>query len=271
MADVVDVILLFITNIITALGIWFVPAWWSARIAKQDKDRELWNESRERYYFLLREAAQELLNRLTRLKEIYYREKPHHDPDRMSEDFRELFMLSRNTIPDIHTADPNRLRANLETRQYVQTRMHRYLYLATSTLYIAARYFALVKLTRSHLSCGRHVLTETKAKDLTDRINNVTLALKGPDDIDFGMPTEQQESIGEIMITDGNRVMTQYEFRKRLFDCPGWEQFTSLMTFFITEDDRPNAIKLLPKFNYEIREAVRCHEREGYPWPFIPL
>jgi hypothetical protein len=46
---------------------------------------------------------------------------------------------------------------------------------------------------------------------------------------------EQQESIGEMMLASDGRVITQFEFRQHLLELPGWEQYTALLTFFITE------------------------------------
>jgi hypothetical protein len=45
------------------------------------------------------------------------------------------------------------------------------------------------------------------------------------------LPTEQQESIGEMMLTSDGSVITQSEFRQRLLELPGWEQYTALLTF----------------------------------------
>jgi hypothetical protein len=75
-----------------------------------------------------------------------------------------------------------------------------------------------------------------------------------------GIAIEQQESIGEMMRTSGGHVITRYEFRQRLLALPGWEQFTALMTFFLTEDDnvagRPRAARLAAKIDYEVTATI---------------
>jgi hypothetical protein len=52
------------------------------------------------------------------------------------------------------------------------------------------------------------------------------------------MFSEQQESIAEMMMDSGGKVLTHSEFRRRLLEVPGWEQFTALFLFFISEDDK---------------------------------
>lgn len=74
------------------------------------------------------------------------------------------------------------------------------------------------------------------------------------------MPTEQQESIGEMMLTPDGHVITQFEFRQRLLELPGWEQYTALLTFFLTENDdtkaHPNAARLNAKVDHEVLATV---------------
>ena len=94
---------------------------------------------------------------------------------------------------------------------------------ATTCLYQTARYIALAELTRNHLAGGRHGLPGPAALDLNQRIADVASALEGP--TGAGLPPEQHESIGEMMCTDGERVIPQCEFRKRLLELPGWEQW----------------------------------------------
>lgn len=258
MDDGIGAILPVITLVI-GYALKIAQDWWSARRARQQEEREFWARDRQQYYLPLLGAARELNDRLTRLTLVYSFEPDHFSPDSLSADFRELLMLSADPIRDLYGADPNAGRANAHAVQRLRTRMCRELNFATSSLYRTARYLALAESTRSHLAGGRHGLPEPAASELADRIVTVASALEGPGGA--GLPKEQQESIGQIMSTDENRVITQYEFRKRLLDLPGWEQFTALMTFFITEDDdligRPDAARLQAKIDHEIRETVR--------------
>ena len=63
-----------------------------------------------------------------------------------------------------------------------------------------------------------------------------------------------------MMRASGGHVITQDEFRQRLLALPGWEQFTALMTFFLTEDDdvagRPSAARLAAKIDYEVTATI---------------
>lgn len=63
-----------------------------------------------------------------------------------------------------------------------------------------------------------------------------------------------------MMLTPDGRVITQFEFRQRLLQLPGWEQYTALLTFFITEDDnieaRPSAARFNAKVDHEVLATV---------------
>jgi hypothetical protein len=58
-----------------------------------------------------------------------------------------------------------------------------------------------------------------------------------------GMFSEQQESIAEMMVDSGGKVLSHYDFRRRLLEVPGWEQFTALF-LFISEDNQLDISKL---------------------------
>jgi hypothetical protein len=53
-----------------------------------------------------------------------------------------------------------------------------------------------------------------------------------------GIFSEQQEAIAEMMVSSGGKVLPHYDFRRRLLEVPGWEQFTALFLFFISEDNK---------------------------------
>lgn len=232
--------------------------WWTARQARERSIRERWSWERQKYFLPLLGAARELDERLTELAKVYCGESMAFKPENLSGDFRELYLLSPDEIPDLYNADPNSPRRDQQAVQRLRTRMCRELNFATSSLYKTARYVALAVLVRQVLEEGRSNLPAKAAVDVERRIRATSASLQGA--TGAGLPTEQQDSIGEIMRSDDERVITQYEFRKRLLDVPGWEQFTALLTFFITEDDkiadRPNAARFVAKVPYEVRATV---------------
>jgi hypothetical protein len=59
-----------------------------------------------------------------------------------------------------------------------------------------------------------------------------------------GIFSEQQESIAEMMVDSGGKVLSHHDFRRRLLELPGWEQFTALFLFFMSEDNKLDLKKL---------------------------
>jgi hypothetical protein len=168
----------------------------------------------------------------------------------VSADFRELYRLSREPIEPIEklydlSTDPNQPRRNTELMQQVRTRMCRELNFATTSVYRAARFLALAQVMRRLLDEGRTSLPDQPAKQLGGQLAALSKDWQGPGGA--GLPTEQQESIGEMMLTPDGGVITQFEFRQRLLELPGWEQYTALLTFFITFG---------PKVDYEVLATV---------------
>jgi hypothetical protein len=49
-----------------------------------------------------------------------------------------------------------------------------------------------------------------------------------------------------MMVDSGGKVVSNYDFRRRLLELPGWEQFTALFLFF-SEDDKLNIAELDPR------------------------
>jgi hypothetical protein len=159
-------------------------------------------------------------------------------------------MLSRESIEPIEKLydtgiDPNQPRRDDQAVQQLRTRMCRELNFATTSVYRAARFLASAQLTRRLLDEGRAGLPTQPAKQFGDQLAAVAKDWQGP--TGAGLPTEQQESIGEMMLTPDDRVITQFEFRQRLLKLPGWEQYTALLTFFITFG---------PKVDYEVLATV---------------
>lgn len=60
-------------------------------------------------------------------------------------------------------------------------------------------------------------------------LSNVRGSLQG----NAGILVEQQDSIAEMVWGPAGRVITNLEFRKRLLELPGWEQFINLFRFFV--------------------------------------
>jgi len=214
---------------------------------------------RRSYYLPLREAASDLKTRLEHLARIYRREpEARFKPESLSADFRELYLLSPDLIKDLYATDPNQPRRDDHAVQRLRTRMCRELNFATSTVYRAARFLAWAQMNRGLLDEGRNNLPAQSARQLRDQLAAVSNDLQGPGGA--GVPIEQQESIGEMMLTPGGRVITQFEFRQRLLELPGWEQYTALLTFFLTEDDnveaRPDAARFNAKVDHEVLATV---------------
>jgi hypothetical protein len=112
--------------------------------------------------------------------------------------------------------------------------------LATSSLYWTARYLAYARLAHLHLSGGGSRLADREGLD--QLIAEVGAALQGEGGA--GIFSEQQESIAEMMVDSDGKVVSHYVFRRRVLELPGWEQFTALFLFFISEDNKLNISEL---------------------------
>ncbi|HTP17587.1 MAG TPA: hypothetical protein VMK13_17360 [Streptosporangiaceae bacterium] len=225
---------------------------------RKTEQEDQWIADRRSYYLPLREAAHDLKTRLEELAKTYRGESPVFKPESLSADFRELYLLSPAPIAELYGADPNQPRRDDHAVQRLRTRMCRELNFATSTVYRAARFLAWAQVNRRLLDEGRNNLPAQPASQLRDQLAAVSEDLQGR--TGAGLPIEQQESIGEMMLTPDGRVITQFEFRRRLLELPGWEQYTALLTFFITEDDnieaRPNAARFAPKVDNEVLATI---------------
>lgn len=229
------------------------------RRADQRAEQKRWIQDCQTIYLPLLGAARDLEERLVHLARIYRGdESSGFRPDSLSADFRELYLLSPAEIQDLYSADPNQPRRDLMAVQRLRTRMCRELNFATSSVYRTARYLAVAQSARRRVEEGRHGMPATATNDLRDGIIAVSAALQGP--TGAGIPIEQQDSIGEMMRTADDQVITQFGFRQRLLELPGWEQYTALLTFFLTEnDDReryPIAARLAAKLDHEVRNTV---------------
>ena len=174
-----------------------------------------------------------------------------YTPWSLSGDFRELYLLSRDEIPwnqdkdegpSILDSDANQPRRDGEAVQRLRKRMCYELNFATSSLYRTARYLAYARLVHLHLSGGGLSLEPADRERLDRLIADVGAGLQGEGGA--GIFSEQQESIAEMMVDSGGKVLSHHDFRRRLLELPGWEQFTALFLFFISEDDKLDLSKL---------------------------
>src|SRR3954454_2461992 len=192
-----------------------------ARTREAERENQ-WIVDRRTYYRPLREAAYDLTTRLEYLGRIYRQEFPEaapFRPDSLSRDFRELYALSPDPIENLYGADAKEPRRNDQAVQRLRTRMCRELNFATSSVYRAARFLAWAQANHTLIEEGRTSLTTQSADQLQHQLADVSTAWQGPSGA--GLSTEQQESIGEMMLTSDGRVITQYEFRQRLLEVPG--------------------------------------------------
>ncbi len=213
-------------------------------IRKQDlrKRDDLWSSQIQSHWLPLLEAARELKERFSDLSRVYRKEWTEiFTPDALSGDFRELYTLSRDE--NWMRRDPNALRKDDNAVQKVRTRMCHELNYAASSLYITAKYLGIALYVQRNLKENILILSNDRRKEILGLISKVREGLQGKAGI-FG---EQQESIAEMVWSPAGRVITNFEFRKRLLDSPGWEQFTNLFRFFVD---------FAPKLKYEVAGTI---------------
>lgn len=141
--------------------------------------------------------------------------------------------------------------------------------LATSSLYWTARYLASARLVHLHLSGGGSSLDTADREGLDQLIVDVGAGLQGPGGA--GIFAEQQESIAEMMVDSDGKVLSHHDFRRRLLELPGWEQFTALFLFFISEDNKldlsqlgnheKNRARFVAKVDHEVDATIMALAR----------
>jgi hypothetical protein len=62
-----------------------------------------------------------------------------------------------------------------------------------------------------------------------------------------------------MMVDSDGKVLSHYDFRRRLLERPGWEQFTALFPFFISEDDK--RARFAAKVAHEVRATIEALAR----------
>jgi hypothetical protein len=244
MAAPADQVLIVLLSAFVGYGSKWAQDWWTARNARKKEAAALWSLHKQQFHLPLLDAGRQLEARLSELAEIYRGKSPRHRPESLSGDFRELYLLRRDEIPwsqdkdegpSILDSDANQPRRDDDAVQRVRKRMCYELTLATSSLYWTARYLAHARLAHLHLSGGGSSLDTADREGLDRLIAAVGAKLQGDG---AGMFSEQQESVAEMMVDSGGKVLSNYDFRRRLLEVPGWEQFTALFLFFISEDNQ---------------------------------
>jgi hypothetical protein len=238
--------------------------WWAASRASRAKVQELRAYQAREYFFPLLQAAREFRGRLAELTTVYTEGGlAAFTSTSLSRDFRELYLLAPDEIGDLFASDPDEPRRDTRAAQRLRKRMCYELNFATSSLYRTARYLAVAGRVQEAASGGHLDLPEDARAALQGRLADVRSALQGA--TGAGLFVEQQESIGELMRDADGRASTNAEFRHRLLEVPGWEQFAALLIFFISEDDRLDAAdaraRLSAKMPFEVRETIAALTR----------
>lgn len=259
MAAPADQILVLLSAVL-GYGAKWAQDWWTARRAQAKEDAALWSLHQQQVHLPLLDAGRQFKTRLSELADVYAGTSSVHTPESLSGDFRELYLLRPDEIPDLLASDGNRPRLDDDAVQRLRKRMCYELNFATSSLYRTARYLAYARLAHLHLGGGGSSLAPADRESLDRLITEVGDALQGPGGA--GIFSEQQESIGEMMTSSGGKVLSHYDFRQRLLELPGWEQFTALFLFFISEDNQPNRrdgrARFVAKVPHEVRATTKA-------------
>jgi hypothetical protein len=128
--------------------------------------------------------------------------------------------------------------------QRVKTRTCHQLAYAESTLYTAAKYLGSAERVRRDLSEERLSVPASAREEFASLLRHVRHFLEGGG---YGIPNEQQEYIGETVLRPDGRVISNIEFRDRVFEMPGWESLVGLLRFFVHANK---------KAEYEIADSV---------------
>jgi hypothetical protein len=258
-------------EIMKALGPAVVAAWAGyiikgretrkqAERGREAKEQERRAAQMQTHWSPLLEATRELRSRLEELTAVYQREEGvHFDPDSLSADFRELYMLKRDPIPDRESVDPNWPRRDEQLKQYIRTRMSHQLTFAVSSLYRMAKYLGCAERVWRDLKDYRLALPASSREEMMRLIAHVKDSLQGPGGA--GIFGEQQESIAEVMWDPAGQVITNFEFRKRLLELPGWEQFTGIFRFFYSrgsENQGKEWCEFKSKLDYEVKSTIQA-------------
>ena len=233
--------------------------------ARKRSDAELRSLHRQQFHRPLLDTTRDFQAAIDTIVEVYDGcPGAPSTPPKLAGDFRELFLLRPDQIPEdasVLDSDGNDVRRDPRAVQQLRRRMCYQLNLATSMLYRTARYLAQARLVQGHLAAGSSLAPDDQ--DALDRqLAAVRDALSGP--TGAGIFSEQQDSIAEIMLGADGRILTHHDFRQRLLELPGWEQFTALFLFFVSEDDElreDGRARLYAKLDHEVAATAVELER----------
>jgi hypothetical protein len=135
---VIPVIAAILGALMGAFGGWFGKIR-ELRYQERKTEATIWLSQKQTHWFPLRNSAQELKKRLQFLKDIYDR-KPNmpFDPNSLSADFRELYLMRRDEVTNLQNTDPDAPRKDKDQVQNMRSRMCHELTFAESCLYITA-------------------------------------------------------------------------------------------------------------------------------------
>lgn len=259
--DIAKVAVPVVAGIIGVAGGYLIKRWETNYQARK-LENELWSTQKQTFWSPLLRAASDFDGRLKLLSQIYSRKpESHFDPDSLAADFRELYVLRRDLIANLQDADPNTPRSDERAVQAVRSRACHELTFAESSLYIAANYLGNAQHVWRALEEDLLILPEAARNEMVRLISGVRKSLQGA--TGAGVFSEQQEYIGETVFDTSGRVIDNLEFRKRLFELPGWEQFKNLLRFFVEFE---------PKLEFEVKATIqaledleeRVHELRSY-------
>jgi len=184
-------------------------------------------------------ATRELESRFVYLRDIYTK-KPGmpFSPESLSADFRELYMLTRDEISNLEEVDPNAPRRDHNVVERLRARV-------CHELYITATYLEHAEHVWRDLNEDRLEMSPPARNDLLGLVGNVRQSLQGK--TGAGIFIEQQEYMGQTLLEASGAVISNLEFRQRLFDLPGWEAFNNLLRFFA---------EFGPKVNFEVADTI---------------
>jgi hypothetical protein len=221
---------------------------WEIGYHERKSENDLWSNQRQDCWSPLLESTLEFRKRLERLSAAY-RNDPNagFTADSLSADFRELYGLTRNAIPNFQDYDASQPRREQATVQRTRARMCHELTFAESSVYVAARYLGYAEHASTGLGKYTLTLSDATREHLRDGLLRVREALQGPGGA--GVFQEQQEYIGAAVWGSNGSVVSNMEFRNGLLELPGWERFTNLLRFFAD---------FAPKVDYEVLQTIRA-------------
>lgn len=241
-ADIANVVLAAVLGV---CGGYLVKRWDVAHQARK-VENDVWRAQRHSHWSPLLRATRELEGRFAYLRDIYLRRPGMpFDPESISGDFRELYVLSRAEIPNLQDVDPTAARRDHLAVQRMRARVCHELTFAESSLFKTVTYLGHAEHVFRDLVEDRLDVPAEARDDVLGLLRAVRASLQGA--TGAGVFEEQQEYIGQMAWNPPLGVITNLEFRQQLFDLPGWEGFKNVLRFFA---------EFGPKVEYEIAETI---------------